>query len=200
MHKKIRNLVIAGMLATGTMALSGTADAAGASDAMLSNTCAGCHGTNGVSGGPAIPSIVGMEKGVMMTMMTQFGDKSRPSTIMGRIARGYNEKELGQIADFFAKQTWVPTTVPTDEAKVAAGAKLHKSQKCKGCHEENGATQDGEEAMFRLAGQLPASLYMMMKNYQSEDYPNAPRKMTKKLKKMSDDDLHALANFYASQK
>ncbi|MBF0589565.1 MAG: cytochrome c4 [Magnetococcales bacterium] len=182
------------------MALSGTADAAGASDAMLANTCAGCHGTNGVSGGPAIPSIAGMKKEILFSMMQQFKDQSRPSTIMGRIAKGYSEGELHQIAAFFEKQKWVNTTAATDAAMAAKGAKLHKSKKCKGCHEENGATQDSEENMFRMAGQWPGSLYLMMKNYQAHDYPNAPKKMIKRLKKLSDADLHALANFYASQK
>ncbi|MBF0371510.1 MAG: c-type cytochrome [Magnetococcales bacterium] len=183
----------------GGLLTSGTAEA-GASDSMLANTCAGCHGTNGAAAGPAMPSIANMDAEIMVTFMKQYQSGERPSTIMTRIAKGYEEGELKQIAAYFAKTPWVATNNPTKAALVKKGAKLHKKEKCNKCHEENGRVQSGEDLNPRIAGQVPGYLHLMMKNYQTQEYPDQPKKMIKRLKKMSDQDLEALAHFYASQK
>ena len=69
---------------------------------MLSNSCAGCHGTDGNSPG-AIPSIQGKSADFIATALTEFRDGKRPSTVMGRHAKGYSDEEIKLIADHFAK-------------------------------------------------------------------------------------------------
>ena len=80
------------------------------SPSMLSNTCAGCHGTNGASAGLSMPSIAGLDKGYLTEVMLQYKSGERPGTIMDRIARGYSESELKAIAAFYAEQPWVSAT------------------------------------------------------------------------------------------
>ena len=70
---------------------------------MLSNTCAACHGTQGKSPG-AIPSINGKSAGFIFQALKEFQTGVRPSTVMGRHAKGYSEQELQLIAEFFSKQ------------------------------------------------------------------------------------------------
>lgn len=70
---------------------------------MLSNSCAGCHGTHGLSPG-AIPSINGKSKRFIIQALKEFQSGARPSTVMGRHAKGYSEHEIQLIADYFAKQ------------------------------------------------------------------------------------------------
>ncbi len=57
--------------------------------AMLSNSCAACHGTDGNSPG-AIPSIKGKSESFIAQSLTEFRDGKRPSTVMGRHAKGYS--------------------------------------------------------------------------------------------------------------
>lgn len=71
---------------------------------MLVNNCFGCHGPNGSSLGPATPSIAGIPKPSFIQIMQQIKTNQRPTTIMGRIARGYTDKEIEMMADFFSKQ------------------------------------------------------------------------------------------------
>ena len=73
----------------------------GATPSMLGNACAGCHGPHGVSGG-ATPSLEGLPAAYIASAMTAFADGSRPSTIMGRIAKGYSEAEFHELGQFFA--------------------------------------------------------------------------------------------------
>ena len=61
---------------------------------MLADTCAGCHGTDGASAGPASPIIAGMNAECFVDMMEGFRDDSIYSTIMGRIAKGYTDDEI----------------------------------------------------------------------------------------------------------
>ena len=55
-YNVIRSILLLGGLAAGSAALAADLP----SPAMLGNTCAGCHGTNGSSMGPATPSIAGI--------------------------------------------------------------------------------------------------------------------------------------------
>lgn len=72
-----------------------------ATPSMLANTCAGCHGTGGNSPG-RIPSIQGMSAEAVGSAMRRYKAGTRPSTIMGRIARGYTGEEIDAIASFYA--------------------------------------------------------------------------------------------------
>ena len=71
--------------------------------AMLANSCAACHGTNGKSPG-AIPAINGKPESFIIESMKAFQSGARPSTVMGRHANGYTEEEIKLIAEFFSRQ------------------------------------------------------------------------------------------------
>ncbi len=64
----------------------------GASARMLSDTCAGCHGTDGASVGPASPTIAGMNGEYFVELMQGFKNDEVYGTIMGRIAKGYTRR------------------------------------------------------------------------------------------------------------
>ena len=68
---------------------------------MLSNSCAACHGTDGKSPG-AIPSINGKSERFITQALTEFRAGARPSTVMGRHAKGYSDKEIKMIAEYFS--------------------------------------------------------------------------------------------------
>jgi sulfide dehydrogenase cytochrome subunit len=71
--------------------------------AMLSNSCATCHGTDGRSPG-AIPTLQGKSVKFISTALKEFRDNKRPSTVMGRHARGYSDEEIRLIAEHFGKK------------------------------------------------------------------------------------------------
>lgn len=69
---------------------------------MLSNSCAGCHGTDGYSPG-AIPSIRGKSAQFIIQALTDFREGKRESTVMERHAKGYSDEEIKHIAEHFAQ-------------------------------------------------------------------------------------------------
>jgi len=68
--------------------------------AMLSYTCAGCHGTNGISPG-SIPSIYCKSPETIQKALKEYRDGTRFSTVMGRHVKGYTDDEIQLIAGFF---------------------------------------------------------------------------------------------------
>ena len=71
--------------------------------AMLSNSCAACHGTAGKSPG-SIPSINDKPAQFLIQSLKDFRSGKRPSTVMGRHASGYNDEEIKHIANYFSSQ------------------------------------------------------------------------------------------------
>ena len=67
----------------------------------LAATCTGCHGTSGVSAG-GIPSIAGLEQARIVTLVQEFRDGKRPSTVMQQHAKGYTDEQIDLIAAWFA--------------------------------------------------------------------------------------------------
>jgi len=182
------------LMGSGLM-LAATQLTAAPSGTMLADTCAGCHGTDGASTGPAIPSIAGLSETYMVDTMKAFKSGERHSTVMGRIAKGYSEEEFALMATVFARQPVAMTMQTTDPAKVAAGKKLHKKN-CAKCHDENGSLADDDAGI--LASQwAPYLKYSLMDTHAGTR--SMPKKMTKKVKALSDADIDALVHFYASQ-
>jgi len=182
-------------LLAGGLALSASVGAAGPTAAMLANTCAGCHGTNGASNGPATPTIAGMSADFFVDKMKEYQAGTMHSTIMGRIAKGYTEEEIKAMADYFASQPYVAHAQSVDKAKASAGKKLHNSAKCEKCHEDGG--KKGDEA-GKLAGQWLPYLQNVMDDFRTGK-SEMPKKMAKRVENLSEADVDALLQYYAGQ-
>lgn len=191
----VYNLLIAGSLMFG-----GGAIAATPSGSMLGNTCAGCHGTNGSSNGPATPSLAGVSTEYFIDAMKAYREGERPSTVMGRIAKGYNDEEIKAMAPFFAKQKITSIDQHADSKKADAGKKLHKKY-CEKCHEDGGRSSEDDAGV--LASQMMPYLRNTMADFHSGDR-EMPKKMKKKIeslqKSKGDEGVDQLIHYYGSQR
>lgn len=169
--------------------------AAGPTATMLADTCVGCHGPEGSSVGPATPSIAGMSAEYFKTTMQEYKKDERQGTIMNRIAKGYSDEEIALMADYFARQEFVRYPQKLDAAQVEAGAKLY-DKSCSKCHDENGALAEDDAGI--LAGQWMPYLTYTMQDFTSGKR-EMPKKMKKKVEKLSSSELDALLQFFASQ-
>jgi sulfide dehydrogenase cytochrome subunit len=90
--------------AAGTLGLAATASATELSrGAMLSASCAGCHGPGGHSPG-SIPDISGKTADFIRISLEDFRSDKRSSTVMGRHAKGYTEEDIRLIADYLGQR------------------------------------------------------------------------------------------------
>ena len=108
--KRTHLILISALFASGFLANAhaGVIDRA----TMLSNTCAGCHGTNGISNGET-PSIAGLSKEFISISMRDFASGKRHSTVMQRIAKGYSDADIKAMSEYFSK---LPSKAPEANA------------------------------------------------------------------------------------
>ncbi|MCG7935528.1 MAG: cytochrome c4 [Candidatus Thiodiazotropha taylori] len=163
----------------------------------LAFTCAGCHGTDGSSVGPSSPSIAGMDPEVFIDAMQGYKFDERNSTIMNRIAKGYNDEQIKSMAWFFAKQTLRLRPQKYDAEMAKLGAKLH-DEYCEKCHEDGGKPGDAGT----LAGQWMPYLHYTMEDF-IDGRREYPRKMRRKvdaaIEAEGDRAMPALIHYYGSQ-
>lgn len=191
-YRALKAALLIGCVGFAPMAL------AGASAQMLAYSCTGCHGPDGNSVGPASPSIAGHLKVNFVDIMNSYkAEGGRFSTIMGRIAKGYDDKEIDLLADYFAAKKAVAANQKVDKKMAAKGAKIHKKS-CKKCHE------DPKEDDIMLNGQWKPYLMNAMHDFTGlkvgKGTSKDVKKMVKKLNKLKADDLKALADYYAIKK
>jgi sulfide dehydrogenase cytochrome subunit len=186
------------LLASGLM-INTTTWAADESLSVLVSICFGCHGPSGSSLGPAIPTIAGLEDDTFVEIMEEYKYDDRPSTIMGRIAKGYSDEDFQRMADYFAKQPFVRYPQAVDATKVKKGAKLHDKY-CEKCHDDEG--YEDEHGSGIVAGQWMPYLQFSLADFRAR-VRNQPRKMKRRLRKMvqahGEESLDDLVHFYGSQ-
>ncbi len=193
----VRLCLLAGVFWLG----SSSALAATPPASMLANTCAGCHGTGGVSNGPATPTIAGISEEYFIDVMNAYKSGDRRSTIMSRIAKGYSDEEIKRLAKHFSSLRFHPAKGQKADAKLAKkGAKLHDKY-CEKCHADGGTSTEDDAGI--LAGQWKPYLKYTLSDFLAgkSEMPKKMRKRLQKLyKKKGDAGIQALLEFYASRK
>ncbi len=168
---------------------------------MLVNNCVACHGTDGYSSGPGIPSIAGMNKDYLIRTMKAYRTGDRASSVMSRIAKGYTDTQIERMADYLAKLPYKANKQTTDAALVARGKAVHKSN-CQFCHADTGNNAAFTKTL--LDGQWSTYLHATLEDYYAGRNKNVPVEMANQMKNLKplfgDDVLLALAQYYASDK
>ena len=67
------------------------------------SSCSGCHPASTKVDTP-VPRILGRQPAEIIAAMQAFRSDERPSTVMGRIAKGFSEDEIRAIAVWLAAQ------------------------------------------------------------------------------------------------
>lgn len=205
-YKMLTNALMLAGLAFGAAGTVHAADPvpetlSGASAEMLATMCAGCHGTYGASAGPASPTIAGISEAYFVEVMKGFkaeGDEMIPSTVMGRIAKGYTDEEIEAMGKYFAAKPFVAGKQKPDKKLARQGAKLHDKY-CEKCHEKGGTSAADDSGI--LSGQWMPYLSWTLADFQA-GARHAPQKMAKKLEELMSKEgaegMDALLNYYAS--
>lgn len=160
--------------------------------------CAGCHGPDGNSPDPKVPSIAGQPKLFIETQLVLFREELRKSEQMLPVVRGMKDPEIIQLADHFSK---LPSrgmeTAPADQALLQRGSQKAKELRCGICH-----TSDfgGQKQVPRLAAQREAYLEAEMRAYRDGKRAGGDTIMAAALYGVSDADIRALAHFLSRSK
>ncbi len=155
--------------------------------------CIECHGTDGLGNEPDFPHLNGMPEHLLKNMLDAFRAGKRPPKV--RIHREIPADDVALIAKHYAQQKAVRPKSATQPELVARGESLYQ-QRCADCHLDNGRDSD-KEAPLTAGQSLP---YLVA---QTLAYKNGERKfpylMDGAYRNLSDEDLTAIAHFFAAQ-
>jgi cytochrome subunit of sulfide dehydrogenase len=68
------------------------------------SSCSGCHAPAAASSGAAVPPIGGRPAAETARLIREFKSGERPATVMGRIAKGFDDAEINAIAQWLGAQ------------------------------------------------------------------------------------------------
>ena len=173
-------------------ALALAAPAAADEGFRVSQTCAGCHGTDGASPGETIPILGGQSAAYLADSMRAYKNGDRDYYVMKIIANGFDDDQIDAISDWFASKPWVANGQVVDNGLVASGKAVADSA-CASCH---GASGEGTDAAPRLAGQPATYLTLAAKAYKTGARNHAAAAAA--LADVSDADIEATSHYYAS--
>ncbi len=191
-----------------TMVATGITNVSAADVNELVAPCAGCHGKDGVSTEPTIPTISGNSAQYIIDSMVAYKDEERPcaevkinagpqkgdSDDMCKIAEDLSASDTKLIAEYFAARPFVRARQAFDADKAKLG-KIVQDKDCKKCHEDGGSSPADDSGI--LAGQWTPYMQQQFKDYSSGERP-MPKKMKKKYKNLSEADLENLLHYFAS--
>jgi len=178
--------------------------------AKLVETCASCHGKDGVSTESDVPIIGGYSAPYLSDSLTAYQQKERPcpetkiragekkgtKTDMCKVAKGLSEGDVKEVAKYFSGKKFVRATQKFDPALAMKGKQIHENN-CEKCHSESGSVASDDSGI--LAGQRMSYLDDQFKDYASGKR-TAPKKMQPMLKKVDKEGIEALINYYGSFK
>jgi len=185
--------VVAVALGTG----STVAQQSGAGDFDLAatvETCAACHGEDGVPVSEEIPIIWGQQFYYLYVQLKDFQAGRRANDIMQPIAEAFDKDQMKALAQYFADKPWpeVPAETPTaDPGHVAA---LIDEGQCSACHN----TFMGDSRLPRVAGQQFAYMYKTLLELRDNVRLNAAA-MQALMRTYTDQDLEDLARYLAAK-
>lgn len=85
------------------VALTSPAAAQSVNAALVAANCAVCHGQGGAGAGD-VPSLAKSSAAQIAENMRAIRDGKKPSTIMGRIAKGYTDAQIDAVANQLGKK------------------------------------------------------------------------------------------------
>ena len=152
--------------------------------------CAGCHGNQGVSGNPAVPSLAGQDAQYLATALQAYKNGSRRDETMKGLAAALDDRVMKDMAAFYAAQPPQPPNVrrPLTTAEWA--------QKCDRCHGVNGNSVD--PFLPAIAGQRVEYLEKALRDYRARVHQSST--MAAMSDALTEADVANLAAHYARQK
>ena len=160
--------------------------------------CAACHGLDGNSTNPTVPSIAGQVGIYLHWQLLLYRDKRRVDPQMAPIAAALSESDMADLAAFFATQRPAPPAAgPPDPARAETGQRLAATYHCDDCHGRDFA---GREYAPRLRGLSREYLVAQMRGFKARTRGDLDGAMTQAAQPVADADIEPLADYIGSIK
>jgi cytochrome c553 len=158
-------------------------------------TCIACHGADGNSVIPTIPSIAGQPRQFIVTALYMFREGRRTSDVMAPFAAKLSNADLNDLAAYFNAQTMTPPTGQASAETIAKGRAVTAANNCVACHT---ATLVGQQQIPRLAGQHKPYLLEQLKAFKAGTRGDLDGTMTSAAQGLVVEELDMLADYLST--
>jgi cytochrome c553 len=156
--------------------------------------CAACHGNEGNSTDPAVPTLAGQPAQAIATQLFQFREGNRQNPQMTPMAANLSNEDMNNIAAYFASLKAAPPKHRTSPANAELGPQLTKKFNCTQCH---GPALVGQQHIPRIAGQQPEYLRAQLKGFKASTRADLDGNMTSAAQALTDKDIDVLVDYLA---
>lgn len=158
-------------------------------------TCAACHGTDGVAVKPATPHLNGQLKTYLVDTMVRLQKGRRATDVAQHIPAGWTPEAIDEVAAYYAGIRAQRPRQTTDAAAVQRGNQIYFSR-CVDCHADSGRI-GGDESPIMNAQNLEHMIT------QGKAYLSGQRKFVDPLMRdayrgLSAEDIESVAHYLAS--
>jgi cytochrome c553 len=154
--------------------------------------CAACHGADGNSPTPEVPSLAGQSWRYLYIQLRDFQEGRRSNPLMSPMAKPLSREDMMAIANFYAAQPLKPRPFAVDEAKARLGKAKADETLCAMCH--LGAFK-GQNEIPRVAGQNYQYIVAQLKAFKERTRTNDAGNMTSVARTLSDADIENLGHY-----
>lgn len=166
-----------------------------------SQTCAACHGADGIGTAPENPNLAGQVPGYISAQLARFKSGVRANPIMRGMASGLSQQDMADLDAYFSSLPGKQGAVPEDKAAAAKrGGRVFRGgdeslniAACMGCH---GPSGKGIPTRFpRLAGQKQTYLVNQLRAFKTGERESDGNIMNDIAFLLSDKQMDELAVF-----
>ena len=160
--------------------------------AKKAETCAPCHGSDGNSTNPLIPSLAAQPPLYTYFQLILFKIGRRQDPQMSPFAAMMSDDDMRDFADHFAAKPPKGFGGAVDPVKAEAGAKVAAAHYCGSCHTP---TLGGQNQVPRLTGLSYEYLVRNLTAYKAQKRAETDVHMTMAAQALTEDDIEKLAHF-----
>ena len=165
--------------------------------------CASCHGEAGNSSISINPKLAAQHEAYINKQLNDFKGAERNNAVMTTFSKAMSEEDVKNVSAYLSAQKSKPGAAKNKEI-VELGKQIYRGgiaeknvPACAGCHSPNGV---GIPAQYpRLAGQHQDYTIAQLTNFRTGTRKNSPQMVTI-AKRMSDDEMKAVADYMAGLK
>ena len=138
-----------------------------------------------------IPTLEGQTREYLFNQIKAYKEKRRPDPTMQTNVAQLSERDMRDIADYFASRKPVRGTFPLDEAKASRGKARAEALKCAACHKDD---YSGNKEVPRLAGVEPRYIAPQLVAFAEGQRAHPP---SEGMRPLSPEDAEDLAQYFA---
>ncbi len=157
--------------------------------------CAACHGPDGNSTNPAIPSLAGQPAQFITMQLFQFREGNRKNEQMTPMAANLSNADMNDLAAYFSARKPAPPARRASAESSANAPALAQKYNCVQCH---GPALTGQQHIPRLAGQQFDYLRAQLRGFKAQTRADIDGIMTSAAQPLTDADIDTLADYLSA--